>query len=155
MEREVSFAVKLIIEMFVAAMIITIVVPMCVLSYKAYGIKLQDDGHRIKMETMAELYNYNNKQVSYYDAMELIMTHTRTYDYIFTSGTGGVGSTVILNTEAEQQYGMDNDVNSLEFWDYSNILEMTDAYSDAPLTATLITSVDGEQILGVRFTIGG
>lgn len=155
MEREIGYAAHLTIEIIVAALLLAIATPLCVLSYRAYGVKLQEDGAVANVQAMAKLSGYNNKEVHYEDALELILTNTRNYEYVFTTASGDPGDTVTISKEKERIWGSTNNTNSLEYWNYANLLQMTDSYSDANMTATLIKSADGLQVIGVQFTVGG
>ena len=155
MEKEIGYAAHLVLEIIVAALLLAIAAPLCVLSYRAYGVKLQEEGATANVQAMATLSGYNNKAVHYDDALELILTNTRNYEYVFTTESGDPADTVTISKDKERIWGSTNNINSLEYWNYSNILQMTDSYSDANMTATLIKSADGLQILGVQFTVGG
>lgn len=151
MDREVESVVMITIEVLLCSLVISIIGVFANYGYQAYNTREFRLSEKKNMESLAELYYYNGRTVSYSDAMELILTHTRDYEYVFEiyNSSNVKDNTLSITIAKGNEAG-----NTSLYWSEDNLKQLFESkgYSELTFSSTLIRGVDGSSIKGVKFT---
>lgn len=149
MEHELSDSIRISVELVLISLILAIVGVLGFMSYRAYNNKQLNAGNASYMQSLKELYWYDNKVVNASDAVELMMTYPIKYTYIFEYRAPD--GTLIERRVRSAEDQADSTVPK-GYWSESGVRYMVSGHELDSFSATLLTNGAQESVYGVMFT---
>lgn len=157
MHREIEYTTSLALELILCGLLLAVCAVCAMMGNKVYATKLEDKGKTSQMQDMAELFYYNNKIVSDSDAMELILTHTRDYEYWFCEPTDFNADHATKMNKTNERIFSTSAEKQREYWSEGNVRKImnTVAPGTTKYNAYLIRRTSSSGIVGVKFVAVG
>ena len=163
----------------ICSIIILIIGVFSIYSYEVYDAHDKKTAETANTEELARLYYYNNRSVTFSDAMELILTYTDNYTYTFCrydSASGSYTDAVIIGKVDNKRnflkytpwYDIVGNAPSIAYtydvhdthdyrlyWTESSIKSYLENYMDSKFNATIELGVDRHNVENIVFELRG
>ena len=149
MEKEVSLAYKIAIDLILTAVVLGIVVAFTIVSHDVYNLKLRQDTTTINIRNYAELYEYNDKIVSGSDIVDIILLYARVYDFKIDTDTETIYFDSTAESEINSQTGL---IYGLDLWSKETINRKLGTFINDSFKSEIELDDTGTYVVGITFT---
>lgn len=148
MEHEVEGVVYITLELIIAAIVIGAIAVCAFLGGKMTINKELNTSYEENIQSKTQLYYYDNKMVSGSDSLELMLTYTKNYTYIFIfyDASGNEADRKEVSYEKELESG-----DYKEFWSEKSLRNVVNGYEKSKFVANIIKDESSGVIQGVKF----
>ena len=135
MEREVEVSIFLSVELILTSILLGFIVVLALIGTNMANNKNLNDSYNMTIQANSKLYYYNNKIITGSDAIELMLTYTQTYDYIYIiyDSVGNVSSRIEISRAEEEKSG-----DFEHYWSEQSLRDTLKGYEDKPFIANVI-----------------
>lgn len=141
MDNEVREAVKIAIELMIAAVVIGVIATALYFGHSLMNTRNYSETSADILEAQADLYNYTSQTINGSDVLDLIVTYARLYDFAVVDTNGNV----LFKRTSE---------NKLDDWSVTSVRkDLADLINDKYTTKEILTT-DGGSIQALVFVKG-